>query len=65
MTQKELKKRSALFKSREREHVKTVRYHLNGRNYLAAMQSLAWAFQQATAADEAMMVGNLIAREES
>lgn len=36
---------------REREHVKTVRYYLKQRMYVQAFQSLAWALEQATAAD--------------
>lgn len=46
-------KRAAMFRKREREHVKTVRYFLRAADYVSAMRALAWALQASTAADEA------------
>ncbi len=43
---------AAAHRKMEREHVRSVRYYLRHKLYVQAFQSLAWALQQATAADE-------------
>jgi hypothetical protein len=52
-------KASARHRSRERVCVAAVKYALKTRNYVEAFRHLAWALEQATAADAAEVAERL------